>query len=143
MKGPIMEEPFERLNRECLIPHCEEIAKIIATGGVAVAVFEPTEKAKMALRTMGSKGKAVFRLSDSWRTQLAQLWEERCNDKSAANWLKNSCTQGRILVFWGDGSVCMNFTRPAGFSIEPRIMDAERKMPENHKKPGRKHSRSL
>ena len=138
-----MEETFERLNRECLIPHTEEIAKIIATGEVAIAVFEPTEKAKIALRTMGSKGKAVFRLSDSWRTQLAQLWEKQCNDKTGAHWLKNPCTRGRILVFWGDGSLCVNFTTPRGFSIEPRTTDAERRMPENHKKPGRKHSRSL
>jgi len=138
-----MEKPFERLNRECLIPHTDEIAEIITRGLVAIVVFEPTEKAKAALRTMGSKGKAVFPLSDGWRTQLAQLWEERSSDKLGANWLKNSCTQGRILVFWGDGSLCVNFTWSRGFSIEPRTRDVERRMPEDHKKPGRKHSRNL
>ena len=107
---------LERLRKEMFVRHVEEIAPIISRGGVAVVVFEPSQAAKAALQFgFDWTGEPVFRLSNAARKRLV-------HSKAAARWL-DSTKRGRILVFSGNGSLCVNFSPEVGYTIEPGTTD--------------------
>lgn len=119
--GAMAERMWQRLTDKGLIPHASELAPLLGPGKVAVLVFEPNDTVKDALFPLGWDGKAaVFQMSKSVARRYAKL-----SDPVTAAWLMRDSSPGRLLVFWGLGSVLMNWTPGRGLTIEPGSIETD------------------
>lgn len=115
-----------RLLEQGIKPHADELAPIMISGEVAVLAFEPDVALEPALRAVGWNARAVFRLATRWRTRLAQG-----SDPVTRAWLARSGRDvGRILVFWGAGTLLVNYTPATGYTLEPGSIASERQRAE-------------
>jgi len=120
--GEAAERVWQRLREKALIPHAGELARILQQGKIAVVVFELNETVKDSLFPLGWDGKtAVFPMSRDISRRYARL-----SDPVTAAWLRRDASPiGRILVFWGLGSLLMNWTPERGLWVEPGSIETE------------------
>jgi hypothetical protein len=107
-------------------PHASAIAAIIVDGtSVAVIVHKPGEAAAAALHGLEWDGSVpVFGLSGVTLTRVAET-SASMGGEVTQKWLK-SHRPGRLFVFWGDGTLLINYAQGAGFNLEPGSTDMER-----------------
>ena len=114
---------LDRLLDEGIKPHATEIAEIVADGDLAALMFEPSEQAKQAVQSLGWDGQAAAFKVAGERAKALAVQLRKVGDTATAAWLERK-QPGRILVFTGDGTLCVNFQPGGGFSIEPGTLDA-------------------
>ncbi len=124
-----VKEALDRLLREGIKPHAEQIAAIGLAGWIAVVVYDlaPDPETQAFARAMGWDGRTpVFRMSAAVRRRLAR------SDTVTAAWLSRkpdpdpSRTIARIFVRTGLANFLVNFGPQRGYYFEPGSLDSER-----------------
>jgi hypothetical protein len=108
---------------EAIKPHVDIIAPIVIAGDVAVIVHKPSASAARALHELGWNGSApAFQLRSEDTERIAESCA-RMGDEVTGRWLRSG-RQGRMFVFWGDGTLLINHAEGQGFSLEPGSTNA-------------------
>jgi len=116
---------MDRLLSEGIHAHAQDIAPIIANGGIAVVVYKPHDLAREAARAVGWDGEsATFKLSNAARQRLIASLLRR-DDAVTCRWLRGN-RAGRIFMISGAGTLLINFVPGVGYSLEPGSTDSER-----------------
>jgi len=107
------------------VPHADLLARIIADENrVAVVVFEVDPELHDDVRNIGWDGQSVvFAMPDDIRKRFARGLGRR-GDVAAERWLTTR-REGRIFLFNGRGTACLNFKAGEGYSVEPGTSDRE------------------
>lgn len=115
---------MHRLLEKGIKPHAEAIARIAATGGIAVVVWEVDESnLRKLLRAEGWRPSSpVFPMTPRMKAALD------ATDFVTCRWLKmrSDLCVTRLFVVVRDGTLLVNYTPSEGFSLEPGSTDRER-----------------
>ena len=129
---------YERIVAEGIKPHAETIARAHDNGEVAVVFFNISDEHSHAMASADVRGYRDAVKSMGWRGGRSECvaWNRTRAEKFAdalartspadpcAQWLRGR-RPGRIFVWSGLGSLCINFDPKSGYSSAPGTGDHE------------------